>query len=264
MRLPAILVALAVVCWSAATKPPAAAKAEAQLRARVEAFYKLAVDKKFRQMEAMVAPESREEYYAGDKPEILDFHVDAIQWLDGGKQANVTMVSKVLTRHIKSGDQIDAVPYASHWKLIDGVWYWHIPHVSRRVTSFGPMHTDPEKAARSHMDLKEMIRKGPDMEQLMNGVQAPADHLELDSKTGATATMVLTNKLPGTVELALAGPIGVGFTATLSAETLKAGEQATLTVTSGQGLQRDASVGIQVRPTGQNLVIQVNFRKPAK
>jgi len=60
----------------------------------------------------------------------------------------------------------------------------------------------------------------------------------------------------------LAPPIGVGFTSTLSAETLKSGEQATLTLHSIPGIKRDASVGIQVRPTGQSLVIQVNYRKP--
>ncbi|HCC55746.1 MAG TPA: hypothetical protein DEQ47_00500 [Solibacterales bacterium] len=228
----------------------------------MDAFYKLAVDHKFREMEALVAPESRDDYYAGDKPDILDYRVEGVQWLEGGKKANVTMVSKVHTRHIKTGDEINEVPYASHWELVKGTWYWYLPHVNRRVTAFGQMKVDPEKAAQSHLNLKELIRKGPDMAELMNGVRAGATTVELDQEAGASASVVLTNKLPGTVDLVLAPPIGVGFTSTLSAETLKSGEQATLTLHSIPGIKRDASVGIQVRPTGQSLVIQVNYRKP--
>ena len=254
LLLPAILLS--------AAPPPKPTAAEARLRARVEAFYKLAVDHKFREMEALVAPESRDDYYAGDKPDILDYRIEGVQWLEAGKKANVTIVSKVHTRHIKTGDEINEVPYASHWELVKGVWYWYLPHVNRRVTAFGPMKVDPEKAAQSHLNLREMIRKGPDMAELQNGVQAAATTVELEEAAGATASVVLTNKLPGTVELVMAAPLGVGFNSTLSAQTLKAGEQATLTLHSIPGLKRDASVGIQVRPTGQNLVIQVNYKRP--
>ena len=251
-----------LAAWLNATPAPKPApQVEAQLRARVDTFYKLAVNHKFREMEAMVAPESRDDYYAGDKLDILDYNIEAIQWLEAATKANVTMVSKVLTRHIKSGDQIDAVPYASHWELLQGTWYWYIPRVSRRVTAFGRMHTDPEKAAQSHMNLKEMIRKGPDMDLLMHGLQAEASSVALDQEPGASAAVRLTNKLPGTIELVLAAPLGAGFTASLTPQTLKAGEQATLTLQSIAGAKRDASVGIEVRPTGQNVVIQVNYRK---
>lgn len=244
--------------------PKPSARAEAQLRTRVETFYKLAVEHKFREMEAMVAPDARDDYYAGDKLNILDYKIEGVQWVEPAKKANVTIVSKVLTRHIRSGDEIDEVPYASHWELIHGVWYWYVPRVSRRVTAFGQMHTDPAKAAQSNMNLKEMIQKGPDMALLMNGLQPEATSIELDQEPGASASVVLTNKLPGTIELLLATPIGTGFTTTLSSESLKAGEQATLTVRSIPGAKREASVGIQVRPTGQNLVIDVHYRKPPR
>ncbi len=255
------LIAMLMFAGGAPGAPPRA-RAEAQLRARVDSFYKLAVDHKFREMEAMVAPESRDDYYAGDKLNILDFKIQAIQWTEPAKKANVTMVSKVLTRHIRTGDQIDEVPYASHWELLKGNWYWYIPRVSRRVTAFGQMHTDPEKAAQSHMDLKEMIQKGPDMAALMKGLQPEATSMVLDQEPGASASVVLKNTLPGTIELGLAAPVGAGFTSTLSSETLKAGEQATLTVRSIRGDKRDASVGIQVRPTGQDVVIEVHYRRP--
>ena len=237
---------------------------EAQLRSRVEAFYKLAVDHKFREMEAMVAPESRDDYYAGDKINILDYQIQAVRWVEPKRKANVTMVSKILIRHIKAGDEIRTAPYASHWELVDGTWYWYIPHVDRRITAFGQLHTDPAKAAQSHMNLKEMIQKGPDMAQLMNGLQPEATSMSLGQEPGSSATLVLTNKLQGTIELVLAAPVGTGFLSTISPQILKAGERATLTLKAIPGARRDASVGIQVRPTGQNLVIPVHYRKTAQ
>lgn len=257
-----LAVMLPVICLTAAPAAKPVTPAEKKLRARVDAFYKLAVAHKFREMEALVAPESRDDYYAGDKPDILDYRVEGVQWLEGGRKANVTMVSKVYTRHIKTGDEINEVPYASHWEMVNGLWYWYLPHVNRRVTSFGPMKVDPEKAAASHLNLKEMIRKGPDMAELMNGVHAESTRMELGQEPGATASMELTNKLPGTVELAMTAPVGAGFTCTLAPEMLKSGEKAILTLHSIPGIKQDASIGIQVRPTGQNLVIQVNYIKP--
>src|ERR1700691_5106919 len=85
----------AVTAW-AQQPAPAAAEAEAALRARVEQFYQLQVDKKFRQAEALVAEESKDDYYNRSKPDIKGFSIQEIQLLDDNTRARVTLKGKLV------------------------------------------------------------------------------------------------------------------------------------------------------------------------
>src|SRR3954463_4961584 len=82
-------IAAATTAW--AQQSPEAAQAEAELRARVDQFFQLQVDKKFRQAESMVADDSKDAYYDGNKYNIKGFKIDRIELLDGNTKAKVTI-----------------------------------------------------------------------------------------------------------------------------------------------------------------------------
>jgi len=79
--------AVAITAWAQQTNP-AAAKAEKALRARVEQFFQLQVDKKFRQVEPMVAADSKDLYYNASKPDLKAFEVQKVELLDHNTRAS--------------------------------------------------------------------------------------------------------------------------------------------------------------------------------
>src|ERR1700712_4132412 len=69
--------AAATVCW-AQQASPAADEAKQALIGRVQTYYQLMMDKKYRQAEVMVAEESKEDYYNGKKPGIWGFDFSGV------------------------------------------------------------------------------------------------------------------------------------------------------------------------------------------
>src|SRR5271154_6051875 len=84
----------AVTAW-AQQPSPAAAEAEAALRARAEQFFQLQVNKKYRPAEAMVADDTKDLYYDGSKFNIDNFSIQKIELLDDNTRAKVTIKTKV-------------------------------------------------------------------------------------------------------------------------------------------------------------------------
>ena len=88
-----IFPAVAITAW-AQQPPPAPPEVEAALRARVEQFYQLEIDKKFRQAEAFVAEDTKDDYYNGSKPAIKASSIQKIEWSDNNTRARVTSKAK--------------------------------------------------------------------------------------------------------------------------------------------------------------------------
>ncbi len=239
---------------------PAPPKVEHALRERVDQFYRMQVDRKLRESEKLIAPESRDGYFAGEKPEILDFQIQAIQWRDNFTKANVTMVSKMHTRRAIGGEMVATVPYASHWELIHGKWFWFIPKVNDRQTAFGDMHIDQKEIEKHQLDLKKMIQSGPTAQDVMRAVKLDRNSIVLSS--AEPQTIKLMNTLSGPVDIQLVAPQKKGFEVSISKTHLGAHEEAVITVTPGNGEQVDGTIGILVTPINQNLTIQVTV--PAK
>src|SRR5580692_1418161 len=87
----------AVTAW-AQQPSPAVAEVEAALRARVEQYYQLQVDKKFRQAEAMVAEDSKDDYYNRAKQDIKSFSIQQIEFRRDNSRARVTLKAKLVVR----------------------------------------------------------------------------------------------------------------------------------------------------------------------
>jgi hypothetical protein len=238
-----------------------APKVEHALRQRVNEFYKMQVDRKLRESEKLIAPDSRDDYFAGEKPEVLDFQIQSIHWTRNFTEANVTMLSKVHTRRAMAGDQVNTVPYASHWKLVNSKWYWFVPHVNDRETAFGTMHIDQKEIEKHQLDLKKMIQSGPTAQDLMHAVKADRAEVVLKAGSGEPQLVHLTNTLSGAVSLRMVAPQNQSFAVSLSKSQLGPNEEAVVTVIRGIGEPVPGLIGLVVNPVNQNISISVKFEK---
>lgn len=249
-----LLACVPAATW-AASKPPAGA--EESLRARVDQFYKLIREKKYRAAEELVAPESRDQYYAEEKPAIEDFKIESIAWDDNFTKANLTMASTMKLRTARLGEYPQQVPYLSHWILQNGQWMWYIPKVTARQTPFGTMHVNPNSPGAKDVDLKDLIAKGPTEKDLALAIVADRSHLEL--KNGAHQEIKLKSSLPGPVKLKAQIISGSGFEAFLKSSDLEPHGKTELIVSRLQGTEfRAGRVSVLVIPTEQVIEISVN------
>src|SRR4051795_5429639 len=90
-----LLLVLVAATAFAEKNNPAVTKAEKALRARAQQFFQLETDKKYREGEALVATDSKDEYYNGGKYNIKAFTIQKVEFLDKNKRAKVTINAKV-------------------------------------------------------------------------------------------------------------------------------------------------------------------------
>ena len=253
MRRSAAALGLIACSWSADAQP--SKSVDEALRARVKRFYTLIVQRRYRDAERLVAPESRDAYYEQEKPSLKDFAITGIVWSDKGEKADVNLVSLVNLRRVLIGTFDVHLPYASHWELEHGQWMWYVPHISERQTPFGVMRVDSDAAKQSGVNLAAMIAKGPSSREILLGVRASSLKLTIPREKGGSGSVILENTLPGLVSLSLDYTAGIGITAELSRVSLGLGDKGTLTVRRETDRSNGGLVNVRVNPTGQVLAI---------
>src|SRR5437879_6149024 len=112
-----LLLVPASALFAHAQSSPEAIDAEKNLRQRVEEFYQLQQDNKFRQAEALVAEDSKDLYYNARKTEVRGFRVEKIELTDSS-HAKVTVKAKVVM--LFAGAQIVEMASEGTWKLDNG------------------------------------------------------------------------------------------------------------------------------------------------
>jgi len=186
--------AVAATVW-AQQASPAEEESKKALISRVQAYYQLMTEKKYRQAEAFVAEESKEAYYNGKKPDIRGFEILKVELLDGGKRATVTIKAKVTMLMMGAGAQTFEMPSPTNWILDNGQWYWFIPEEVRNATPFGKLKVQDNAGA--PLDTKG---KAPEVGVLLNQVTIDRSAVVLDIDK-PEQTVTITNSLPGPVDL---------------------------------------------------------------
>ncbi|HEX4134892.1 MAG TPA: hypothetical protein VHY84_09810 [Bryobacteraceae bacterium] len=215
-------VAAAATVW-AQQPSPAAAEAEAALRARVEQFYQLQAAKKFRQAEAFVAEDTKDAYYNGAKQDIREFSIQRIELLDDNTRARVTIKRKVIIQAAALGPMAFDMAAVTTWKVENGQWVWYIDRTAPLLTPFGAI-APPGAAAKGAGDRPT---SGFDPAMLMNPVTVDGTSVVL-SASDPERTVTVSNNLPGTVTLELEPPLLEGIAVELEKKELKAGEKSAL------------------------------------
>jgi hypothetical protein len=256
----ALLLTVAVVPAQEKTAPPP--ELDAALRDRVQKFFQAHVEGKFRAADQYVAEESKDAFFAADKPRYLSFEIASITYSEQFTRATATVLCEQNMTMPIGGTIKMKLSRLSLWKLIDGQWFWYIPSSDGVATPFGIMRPGPEAAAPPAPD----ITKGPTVADVMNMVQADRTEVTLSAQQ-SSADVALTNRMSGHVTLLIASPPLAGLETRFDRTDLGPNETARLTIRTTAkpaGPRPPLRVEVRVDPAGQIIPIQVAFAAPAK
>jgi hypothetical protein len=228
------------------------------LRSRVQEFYQDHVDGKFRKAELLVAEESKDGFYAANKPALEAFHLGDVSYSDGYKKAKVTIVGKMTMNFFgMSAPQVMDVPFPSYWKVEDGKWCWYIFNDPNRMTPFGKIN--PETTSKANGDPSAAFQM-PDVNAIVNAVRADRTAVKLSKSAGAEEKVTIANQMPGAVKLQIEKASYPGLEVKLDAADLRGGEKAVLTIRSVAAKEYlPRTVRILVQPINQAIDIIVSF-----
>ena len=233
---------------------------DAALRDRVSKFYEAHVDRsKLRQTELYVAEESKDWFFANNKPACLSFKIDSITYSDNSfTKARVVVFCKMrIMQPGFAGTPMD-VPLPDHWKIENGQWFWYLDQSQGIAT---PMGYSKLKPADSGGDGPQ-LPGGVTLESMLKAVQANKESVILQA--GSSEQVLIANSLPGSVTLKLETPRVAGLTASLDRTALEHGEKATVTLRYEAGAAsravKSAQVIVLVEPLKQTIPIQVELK----
>ena len=232
------------------------------LRARIRKFYQAHVDGKFRLADEVVAEDSKDAFFAAEKSRFRGFEIVKIVYSDNFTEAGVLVTCDT---DLLLGSQVLKVkrPVSSRWKVVDGQWYWYLRPNAERRGPFGilfPPRDADSSAPSSPAPLPP--QNAPDLAAVMAGVVADKSEVRLGSDQAASDSVLLSNRMPGTVTLTLENTDAPGLTMQLSRKELKAGEQARIFFSwepAGKGPASAVTVRLRVEPTSQIIPIRVIF-----
>ncbi len=228
-------------------RPPA--DVDQALRARITEFYQDHVDGKFRQAEALVAEDTKDFFYTGNKPKYLSFEIRRIDYSEGYTRAKATVLCEQYVMMPGFTDKPLKVPTPSTWKLVDGQWYWYVDPETLRETPFGKMTAGAGKGP----GAKVKIPTPDDMKFIFS--QVKTDKTSVTLKPGASEQVTISNTAQGLMTISiLGGPAGIDVK--LDRMDLKPGESAVLTLQAGAGAKAGI-LSVRVEQTNQVIPIQI-------
>jgi hypothetical protein len=247
----------AVTAW-AQQPSPAAAEAEAALRARATQFFQLQVDKKFRQAEAMVADDTKDQYYDGKKFNMESFDIQSVELLSDNTRAKITIKAKVklIVPAVAQTVTVDA-PSITAWKIENGQWMYYVEQADFIETPFGKISRRPTPGAPS--PLASMPGRAPDLATLRNQVKIDRTSAELSSEN-PRQTLTISNQSPGPVDLALTGDHLEGLAVKIEKSHLNAGEASKVQIELKGGSPQPQTVRIVVSPFNSELEFRVSMQ----
>jgi hypothetical protein len=235
-------------------KPKPPATVDAALRARVSEFFDLHIKGQFRKAEELVAEDTKDFFYSGNKPKYLSCDLNRIDYSDNFTKANVVMVCEMYIMMPGFADRPMKVPTPSAWKLVDGKWYWWVDQDALRNTPWGRMTAGPyptKGAATPPPPLAAL----PTADSLFKQIQL--DKSVIRMKAGESAEVTISNSAPGPASLSLLDSLP-GLEAKLDKPTLPAGGKAVLTLRAAKGA-KSGVLNLQVEQTSQLLPIQITI-----
>jgi hypothetical protein len=233
-------------------KPPA--DVDRALRARINEFYDDHVKGQYRKAEGLVAEDTKDYFYAGNKPHYLSFELVSIKYSDDFKKAEALL--KVEQRVVLPGFDGKPMifPIPSFWKLENGDWYWYVDKERMYDSPFGRMTPGafPDQTGKP----AEMPTIATSLQQFYSMVKADKNEVKL--APGASTEVTISNSSPGPITLT-ARSSTPGIEAHLDQAQVKAGEHAALTIHASSAAL-SGSIEVQVQPTGQVISIKTTIQ----
>ncbi|HEV2446242.1 MAG TPA: hypothetical protein VGS58_09985 [Candidatus Sulfopaludibacter sp.] len=253
--------------------PPAIDEA---LRARVSAFYQAHVDGKFRLADQYVAEDSKDVFFAAEKPHYGGFQVTKITYTDNFTKATVITACK--TEMFFHGHKMPVtMPAVSHWKMDNGEWFWYYVKAAEMDSPWGMMKPGPpgegsSVVARIPTDPMAAARN------ILARVVLDRNAVTVDQTKASTQEIHLKNGMLGAIKV-LADPTGTpGLTVRPAHAEVAPGEDVAVAIAFNPddpevncreclmhpGVRPAITVNLTVQPTQQRFPIQITFTQPER
>src|ERR1035438_5780303 len=232
-------------------KPPA--KVDAALRARVQEFFDLHVKGQFRKAEELVAEDTKDYFYNGNKPKYLSFEISRIEYSAKFTKAKVTVVCEQNINMPGFAGHPMKMPTPSTWKLENGKWYWYVDQDALLNTPWGRMRPGPSPENGPPAPPPLAIPTSADFVYKLIRLDKTAVQL----RAGESAEVTVTNGAPGPMTVSVPAALP-GLEAKLDKSILPAGGKATLTLRASEGA-KSGVLNVQVEPTMQLLPVQITI-----
>ena len=202
---------------------------DSALRSRVNDFYGLHVQSKFRAAEKYVCEDSRDAYFDAAKRAVKSFEVIRVNYDPGYQSARVvTNLTGDFFTH--QGAMTSVMPLTSFWKVVDGSWCYYIPPIPKEVeTPFG-ISKKSDSTGAPQLGAAPMPNVDPQQiqAQLRRQVKVSRTEMKLKGYEKSNDEIEIQNGTGGPIEIGIEAHEVRGLKRTLSATTVAAGRSATL------------------------------------
>lgn len=228
------------------------------LRARASKFYQLQAEGKFRQADDLVAADAKDIYMEADKRRCRKFQIVRINYAEEFSKANVVTNCDTEMLLPPKGITSVTVPLTTFWKSMNGEWFWYVPARDGRDTAFGTMKAGPGEGV-------SVVTSGPSVQDVLKMVTVDPKLVKFPAANKEVQSVVVTNGMPGEVQLELA-PLKVSdLKLEIDRTQLKANETAKITITYEPGSDYARRFGssedirLTVKPLNKVIPIRVVF-----
>jgi hypothetical protein len=225
------------------------------LRERVTEFFELHVKGEFRQAESLVAEDTKDFFYNGNKPRYISFEITHIKYNEDFTKAQVTLMCEQYIHAPGFEGKPMKVPTPSTWKLENGKWCWYVDQEQLHNTPFGRMWSDP-KASSSGPAPAPPLSIATTAQQFYALFKVDKDSVAL--APGGTGQVTISNGSPGSMTVEVIGALE-GVEAKLDRAQVKAGDKAVLTLHAAEGA-KSGTLKLRIAPIGKIVPIAVSVK----
>jgi hypothetical protein len=233
-------------------KPPA--DADKALRERITEFFQDHVTGQFRKAAELVAEDTQDLFYNGNKPRYISFEISRIDYSDNFTRAKASVLCEQNVLMPGFGGAFK-VPTPSTWKLENGKWYWYVDQSAPLDTPFGRMKisTPPADGKPAQASAPPPVTSLESADFAFNKIKVDRQSLAL--KAGESGQLTLSNTAPGAMTIACVKTQGLEVTP--DRMELKAGEKAAVTVKALAGAPKTSALYFKIEPTMEQVVVKV-------
>lgn len=256
------LFALALLSCAYAQTTSAPPEIDRALRERVKKFYQLQIEGKYRQVDALVAEDSKDAYYESAKAKYLKSEDPTIEYSDNFTKAVVKTPVTQEWRSARIGVMVVRPIVPTNWKIEKGEWCYVIPKEGSRQTPFGVA----DLSKRGEAPPSDPAIRKISVVEVMGGVTVSKQNVELSSFEKSSDEIIITNGMPGQVNLDVQYPATKGLEISIDKKVLMAGEKTKLTVKytpPDPSPKPMVDIALQVLQTTKTIPLRAVFAVPA-
>jgi hypothetical protein len=198
---------------------------EQALRERINFFYQMHVEGKFRQADQAVHEDSKDVFFGAEKRKYKGFKLVSITYEENYTKAKVVVEVDDEFLFLPGGRMPVKRPISSLWKYGDAQWWWHvIPYNAEegKDSPFGILKETPAGGAPPNIEAALMNGERL-MKEIRESLRGNKAALELNSGKPSSDEITFTNTFQGPVKLILQTPEMLGLSFTLDKKSLEPG-----------------------------------------